>query len=514
MTLKNIPEIVTIPSFEDSRGKLFFAEASKQMNFDARRMYYIYPSKDDDQLWRGFHSHKQTKQVMICMQGSVQIKLESANGKYDFTLSSPDQGLVIPQGHWREFGEFSNDTIIAVLASEEYSEDDYIRDYDQFKKAIAAETVAHVPYVALSRCHASMQFELDRAISDTIQAGMLIGGPLVQKFEQEFAAYCGAKYAIGCGNGLDALVLILKALDIGPGDEVIVPANSFVATALAASYVGAKPVCVDVFPDTMLINPTLVEKAITSKTKAIIPVHLYGIAADMDPLLALAKKHNLHVIEDSAQAHGATYKGKPCGSLGTAAGFSFYPTKNLGALGDAGAVTTNDPVVAEKVRMLGNYGSKKKYYHEVLGQNTRLDPIQAAVLSLKLPKLDNWNARRRELAEIYFTQLKNVPGLTLPAATADSVPVWHVFPVRVAKEKRDACIAYLKQHGVDTNIHYPVPIYLQQAYEGMDLKGGDLSVSEDTALQMISLPLDPYHTEAEINHVAATLKGFFSTQGA
>jgi len=306
---------------------------------------------------------------------------------------------------------------------------------------------------------------------------------------------------VGLGNGLDALVIALRAWNIGPGDEVIVPAHTFVATALAVDEVGATAVLVDVEPDTGLMDMGRVAGLITERTRAIVPVHLCGHPADMDGLRVAIGDRHIKVLEDAAQAHGARYRGGRCGGLGDAAAFSFYPTKNLGALGDGGALVTNDPASAEAARMIANYGSREKYRHEVAGRNSRLDPLQAAVLAAKLDHLDAWNARRSQLALRYFLGLADLRGLDLPGVRAWAEPVWHVFPVR-APGVRDELQAFLAERGVGTNIHYPTPVHLQPCYAGR-WREGDFPVAEALAKSLLSLPLDPTHTDREIDFVVA-----------
>jgi dTDP-4-amino-4,6-dideoxygalactose transaminase len=321
-----------------------------------------------------------------------------------------------------------------------------------------------------------------------MDSGWYILGHEVEAFEREFALYCNVKHCISVGNGLDALHLILRALNIGPGDEVIVPANTYIATWLAVSYAGATPVPVEPDQRTYNINPELIEPVITSRTKAILPVHLYGQPADMDIINGIASRYNLKVIEDAAQAHGARYKGIRVGGIGHAAGFSFYPSKNLGAFGDGGAVVTNDDEIAIKVRLLRNYGSQKKYYNEIKGFNSRLDEIQAAFLRVKLKKLDEWNERRSRIAILYLDVLKNIKGLILPYTPEWAAHVWHLFVVR--SKKRNLLQEKLSQLGVQTLIHYPVPPHLSSAYR--DIQFGVLLTTENIARTVISLPMGPH----------------------
>jgi dTDP-4-amino-4,6-dideoxygalactose transaminase len=330
----------------------------------------------------------------------------------------------------------------------------------------------------------------------------------VAAFEARFARYCETRCMVGVGNGLDALGVALRAWRIGEGDEVIVPAHTFVATALAVEAAGATPVLVDVEADTGLIDPARVAEAITPRTRAVIPVHLYGHPADMDALRAVIGGRDIRILEDACQAHGARYKGRACGSLGEAAAFSFYPTKNLGALGDGGAIATADPALAQAARMIASYGASRKYHHEVGGRNSRLDALQAAVLDVKLDHLDAANARRSALALRYFLGLADLRGLRLPTVRVWAQPVWHVFPVQ-APGRRDELAAFLAEHGVETNIHYPTPVHLQPCYAAR-WAAGDFPVAEALAGSVLSLPLDPMHSDPEIDYVIARVRDFFS----
>jgi dTDP-4-amino-4,6-dideoxygalactose transaminase len=365
-----------------------------------------------------------------------------------------------------------------------------------------------VPFLDLKAPYHELQAELDAAYQRVMESGRFILGEEVQAFEHEFAAYCGVKHCIGVGNGLDALHLILRACEIGEGDDVIVPANTFIATWLAVSYSGAKPIPVEPDSQTYNLDPERLEAAITTRTKAIMPVHLYGQPADMDPILAVAEKYSLKVIEDAAQAQGAVYKNRISGTLGHAAGFSFYPGKNLGALGDAGAIVTNDDTLAEHVRMFGNYGSKVKYFHDVKGYNSRLDEMQAAFLRVKLKHLDEWNTRRVKIASAYLNSLAGLPDLILPSVPDSTEPIWHIFPIR--HSKRDDLQKYLKNKGVDTLIHYPVPPHLSGAYADLNIPKGTFPIAEKIASSELSLPIGPHLSLEDVEYVANTIREFVS----
>ena len=362
-----------------------------------------------------------------------------------------------------------------------------------------------VPFVSFRPMEKELDKELRAAFERVYTASWYIEGKEDEAFEKEFAEYCNAGYCVGVGNGLDALMLALKALGIKEGDEVIVPSNTYIATALAVTYVGAKPVFVEPYISTFNINPSLIEEKITDKTKAIMPVHLYGQACDMDSIMEIARKHNLKVIEDCAQAHGALYKGKKVGTFGDAAGFSFYPGKNLGALGDAGAVITNNKEVADKVRALGNYGSDYKYHHIYLGNNSRLDELQAAFLRAKLSILDKMNEERRRIANRYLAEIKN-DNVVLPSFKEDYVPVWHIFGIR--SDRREELEKYLNDNGVGTNKHYPIPIHLQKCYESLGMHEGDLPVAEEISSTELSIPMFYGMTDDEINQVIDTINNF------
>ena len=362
-----------------------------------------------------------------------------------------------------------------------------------------------IPFSSFLPMERDLEQDLRGAFDRVFRRSWYIGGAEDEAFEQAFADYCGARHCIGVGNGLDALMLALKALDIGAGDEVIVPSSTFIATALAVTYVGAKVVFVEPDIYTCNIDPARIEGAITEHTRAIMPVHLYGQACDMDPIMAIARSHGLKVVEDCAQAHGATYKGRRVGTFGDAAGFSFYPGKNLGALGDAGAVVTNDDALAERVRALGNYGSDYKYHHIYKGNNSRLDELQAAFLLAKLPHLDRMNAERRRIADRYISGMHN-PRVELPCVRADCVPVWHIFAVRC--DARDALEQYLEDCGIGTNKHYPIPMHLQECYRDLGFKRGDFPIAEAISATELSLPMYYGMTEGEIEYVIDAINAF------
>lgn len=364
----------------------------------------------------------------------------------------------------------------------------------------------NIPFLDMKTPYKELKNELDSAYKRVMESGWFILGTEVEGFEREFAAYCGVRHCIGVGNGLDALHLILRGYGIGEGDEVIVPSNTFIATWLAVSYAGAKPVPVEPLEYTYNLDPEKVEAAITSRTRAIVPVHLYGLLADIDALMAIAEKYDLKVIEDSAQAQGAQYKGRMSGNLGHASGFSFYPGKNLGALGDAGAVLTNDEKLVEQVRILRNYGSKEKYYNDTKGYNSRLDEMQAAFLRVKLRHLDEWNMRRKKIASIYLDSLSQLTDVILPSVLDSTEPIWHIFPIR--HSKRDDLQKYLKNKGVNTLIHYPVPPHLSGAYADLNIPNGSFPIAERIASSELSLPIGPHLALDEVEYITNTIKEY------
>jgi dTDP-4-amino-4,6-dideoxygalactose transaminase len=366
------------------------------------------------------------------------------------------------------------------------------------------EQQMNVPFLDLQAPHRELRSQLQSAFERVLDSGWLILGNEVECFEKEFAKYCEVGHGVGVGNGLDALHLILRACDVGIGDEVIVPSNTYIATWLAADQAGARAVPVEPDRSTYNIDPDRIERAVTSKTKAIIAVHLYGQPADMDAISAVARRHGLKVIEDAAQAHGARYKGRKVGSLGDAAAFSFYPGKNLGALGDGGCVTTNDEVLARKVRVLANYGSEVKYKNEVKGFNSRLDELHAAFLREKLKFLDQWNERRASVAQYYLAALRGTSAV-LPTVPDWATPVWHQFVVQVAQ--RDRVQADLAKAGIGSLIHYPIPPHLQPAYSDAGFRRGDQPIAEQMADRILSLPIGPHISADQVRHVCTQLNG-------
>lgn len=362
-----------------------------------------------------------------------------------------------------------------------------------------------IPFVSFLPMENELDYYLKESFSRVFSSSWYIDGKEDKNFEKAFAEYCTTKYCVGVGNGLDALILALKALNVGDGDEVIVPSNTYIASALAVTYVGAVPIFVEPDIRTFNINPNLIEEKITEKTKIIMVVHLYGQACDMDQILRIANKHSLYVLEDCAQAHGATYKNKKVGSFGEVAGFSFYPGKNLGALGDAGATLTSNIKIAEKVRALGNYGSDFKYHHIYKGINSRLDELQAAFLSAKLPYLDRMNDDRKRIANRYLSEINN-PKIILPYVLPECESVWHIFGIRC--NQRDLLEKHLNSRGIGTNKHYPIPIHLQDCYKDLGIMKGELPISELISETELSIPIYYGMTDVEIRYVIDTINDF------
>jgi len=361
-----------------------------------------------------------------------------------------------------------------------------------------------VPFLDLKAQYEPIRAEIAEALQQVLDRTAFAGGPFVAQFEKEFAAFCGTQFAAGVGSGTEALWLALLALELGPGDEVITVPDTFIATAEAISYCGAKPVFVDVEPLTFNMDPSKFEAAITKKTKAVIPVHLFGQMADMDPILSIARKHKLFVVEDASQAHGAEYKGKVAGSMGDLGCFSFYPGKNLGAYGEAGAVVTSNPEIDRKVRMLRDHGQEKKYYHGMIGWNARMDGIQGAVLSVKLKYLPAWNEARRRNAKLYSEKLEKIDGVKIPSEFSHNKHVYHIYAIRVPD--RDSLIAALAGKDIHCGIHYPIPIHLQEAYSSMELRKGEFPVAENVVSEFVSLPMFPELRSEQIDHVATEIR--------
>jgi dTDP-4-amino-4,6-dideoxygalactose transaminase len=367
-----------------------------------------------------------------------------------------------------------------------------------------------IPFLSFDAVNEKIRAEMITAFTTVFDSKWYILGKAVQQFEQEYAAFNQVPYCIGVSNGLDALHLCLKVLEVGPGDEVIVPSNTYIATVLAISYVGAVPVFVEPDEASLNIDPQLIEAAITPRTKAVMPVHLYGQCCQMEAIMQIAEKHQLYVIEDNAQAQGAAFNGRLTGSFGIANGTSFYPGKNLGALGDAGAVTTADEAIATKIKALRNYGSQKKYYNETIGHNMRLDELQAAFLSVKLNHLPGWTSERQQIAAWYDAALKGIGDIVTPAIAPGATHVYHQYVIRTAQ--RDALQQHLQQNEIGTLIHYPIPPHLQEAYRHLGYRQGDFPIAEKMAATCLSLPIFPGLQQQQVQHIASIIQSFFTAR--
>jgi dTDP-4-amino-4,6-dideoxygalactose transaminase len=365
----------------------------------------------------------------------------------------------------------------------------------------------NVPILDLKPAYEELRAELDAAYHRVMDSGWLLLGRELEAFESEYAASVGVKHCVGVANGLEAMQLVLMALGVTAGDEVIVPSHGYIATWLAVTHVGARPVPCEPDPQTYNLDPSRLAALITPRTKVILPIHLYGQTADMTAVNRVAEKHGLFVLEDAAQSHGARCHGGAAGALGNAAGVSFYPSKNLGAMADAGAVTTNDAALADRLKHLRNYGSKVRYQNEYLGLNSRLSELQAAFLRAKLPKLEEWNRRRSSLAARYLEQLRGISDVVLPYVPAWAAPVWHLFVIRTSR--RDALQKHLAAQGVGTQIHYPIPPHLSHAYAGAGWRRGDFPLAEKFADEVLSLPIGPHTTAEQVDHVCESVRGFF-----
>ncbi|MCJ2073103.1 aminotransferase class I/II-fold pyridoxal phosphate-dependent enzyme [Methylobacterium sp. J-030] len=502
----DIIKIVDAQMIVSTQGNLGVLEASKQIGFAVKRIYFLTDLPKDAQ--RGGHAHKSLVQCFVCLKGEVTLEISKSSKKDSIKLKDYRKAVIVPPGCWRDLKDFTDDCVLLVLASEEYDEHDYIRNYDQFILWQANnEGNKPIEFISLDGSRET-NYKTKEAISRVIESGLYVGGPILADFEAQFASYCESPFAVGVANGFDALSLTLRAWGIGKGDEVIVPAHSFIASAFAVESVGATPVLVDVDPETALLDTKLVHKAITPNTKAVMPVHLYGHPVDMDAIQEIAEEFGVFILEDAAQAHGASYKNKKCGSLGHAAAFSFYPTKNLGCVGDGGAVVLRDESVANRIRSLGNYGAFRKYDHRLIGQNSRLDTVQAAVLSMKLRKLDEENKKRSQLAQMYQEGLCRLSQIVLPTPKPYAEPVWHVYGIRIVEGDRDDLRDFLAAKGIGTNQHYPVPIHLQPAYAGRWVRGA-FPVAEEICAQTLSLPLSINHSHHEIQRVISCIVGYF-----
>lgn len=493
-------QLINFEYKKDQRGILVPLENNRNLPFEIKGSFYMLGMGKN--TIRGKHAHKKITEVLIAINGKCKVSLNDLIDSEIIELNSPYIGLIVYPLTWIELFDFSPDCIILVLTDDYYDENEYVRNFEEFKeikntnkinpknlcKKCHYEPKIVVPFRELAKLNQKYFSEIEEDFRRLFQEDVYIWGEEVHLFEKEFAQYCGVNHCVGVGNGLNALTLIFRAYkELGvfkDGDEVIAPANTFIASILAISENNLTPVLVEPDINTYLIDPNKIEEKITKKTKAILVVHLYGQTCEMDKIIPIAKKYNLKIIEDAAQAHGAYYKNKRAGSLGDAAGFSFYPSKNLGAMGDAGAVTTNDKKLAQVVRALANYGSPQPYIFNYKGINSRMDEFQAIILRAKLKRLDEENEKRRKVAEFYLKNIKN-PKIILPYFRKREDHVWHLFVIRT--EQRDKLKKYMEKHGIQTLIHYPIPPHKQLAYK--ELNQLHLPITERISKEILSLPL-------------------------
>jgi dTDP-4-amino-4,6-dideoxygalactose transaminase len=474
-------------------GQLSILEATQDLPFEIKRVFYIYDSYG---VCRGGHRHKTAIQGLICLKGEYKIFVNDGESKKDYILNSPNECLVLEPKDWHTMEGLTEDALLLVVSSEHYDVNDYIDP----------EYPDTIEYENLKKVNEPVFADLKTSFENTLESGWYILGKNVRNFEESFSKYLGVENCVGVASGLDALTLSLMAFEFPKGSEVIVPSNTYIATILSITQNGLVPVLVEPDIKTYNINPNKIEEKITAKTKAIMPVHLYGKVSDMGPIMDLARKYGLKVIEDCAQAHGAMYKGKKAGTFGDFGAFSFYPTKNLGALGDAGAVTGNDPDLASKIRALRNYGSGEKYHNTYTGINSRLDEVQAGFLSAKLPRLDEINEHKRKLAKIYNDNLSE--GFIKPVVDPDYYDIYHIYAIRY--RNRDELKTHLLKNNIKTEVHYPLPPHKQKAMHGI-IKG-EYPISEEIHNTILSLPISYAHTEADIYKVVEVMNEFAKNQ--
>ncbi|HEX8372844.1 MAG TPA: aminotransferase class I/II-fold pyridoxal phosphate-dependent enzyme [Chthoniobacterales bacterium] len=498
-------QIFPLPKIQDPRGNLTFMQRGEPLPFDIQRVFYLYDVPAGE--LRAGHALKSCHQMLVAIAGSFDVVLRDGTNERRVRLDAAAEGLHIPPMIWREVEGFSEAAICLVLASELYSEDAYVREETGYLQLREKEKDQQPPVVRsldFDAAYRECQPELDAAYHRFMRSGHLVLGDEVRRFEEEYATYCDATHCVGVGHGLDALLLALRALEVGPGDEVIVPANTYIATWLAVSQLGALPVAVEPDVATLNLDATRIKAAITSRTKAVLAVNLYGLPCDYDEIAAICARHNLGFVVDNAQGHGARYHGRRVGGVADLECHSFYPTKNLGAFGEAGAVTTQNADLADRIRVLRNYGSRRRYENEVRGYNSRLDELQAAFLRVKLRKLDEWNRRRQTIAAFYLESLQSVPELQLPATPHKLEPVWHQFIIR--HPERDAMQKHLSSQGVETLVHYPTPPHRSAAYQ--DPGYGSFPLTEQLANEVLSLPIGPQLTPAATGRVVEAILSF------
>lgn len=505
--------IIDLPHFFDLNGDLSVVENTQVFPFAVKRVFYLYDVPADSE--RGGHSHFKAQELIVAVSGSFDVTIHDGREKCTFHLDRPYKALYIESGIWRTLQNFSSGSVCLVLTSEKYDEGDYVRSFTDFLKLTSQKKNGdkHYPFLDLAVCNAPYIDEIKKAAIGVIESGRYIGGGEVAAFENDLMALTGVPYAVGVSNGLDALRLIFRGyMELGrlkASDEVIVPANTYIASLLAVTDCGLTPVFVEPDPVTLNLDSRKVESALTERTRAVLPVHLYGRVCWDQTLVEMVSRYNLIVVEDNAQAIGAVSKTeglfgrRSAGALGHAAAFSFYPTKNIGALGDAGAVTTFDAELAKAVRALSNYGSDRRYHNVYTGLNCRLDPIQAAMIRVKLRHMDDETDHRRKIAEVYATSIRN-PKLILPLMDQHGSMVWHQYVVRVTD--RDDFRKYLMDHGVETDVHYAVPPHLQPCYA--QFASLDLPVTQQIADTVVSLPVSRCTTVEDAREIAEIINHY------
>lgn len=490
--------------FEDRRGVLSFAEYETHLPWIPKRFFTItqVPLKEV----RGYHAHKTVKQLLVCVAGKVAVFVDNGKERQTVTLDSPRRGLSLDNMIWSSQSYLEPGSVLLVLCSAKHVAEGYIHDYASFMQQVnqpLAVSPIKVPFLDVKASALHVEASLRTAFERVLDSGQFVGGPEVEDFEQDWARYCKSSYCVGVGSGLAALHLLLRAANIGPGHEVLVPANTYIATFLAVSMTGAKCVLVEPRKETRLIDPSLLVQHVTERTRAILSCDLYGAPVDYTAIREFARRHQLLFFSDAAQSHGASFKGS---ILCDGTCFSFYPSKNLGALGEAGAVVTANKELAERVRLLRNYGSRVRYYNEEKGVNERLDPLQAAFLRAKLPHLDQLNARRTEIALKYRAAFSSLPWLGLSVLHEGGLSSNHLFVITC--QQRNALQEHLKAHNVETAIHYPIPPHLSGAYSDLGLGQGSFPVTEELAATVLSLPICPFLSSAQVEAVIQAVAHF------
>lgn len=488
------------------RGNLLPIESLKNIPFELKRFFIIRDIKDKQS--RGFHSHKKTKQIFILIQGNIDIILDDGNTKKTFNLKNYDTALYVPENIWCVMENISEDCILQVLCSEYYDENEYCRDYDEFLKIKNKQI--NVPGCDLIANTQSVKNEVLIKINDVIDSANYVLGKELDLFETSFAEYIGSSYCVGLSNGTATLIAALQAFDLNDDAEVITQANTYIAAPLAISRCNLKLKIVDCDDYTLMMDLDKLEESITDKTKVIIVVHLYGACPDMDRLMNIVKKNNLYLIEDAAQSHGSTFKGKKLGSFGDIGSFSFYPSKNLGAFGEAGCIVTDNIDYYKKIRLLRNYGSEERYVWEIKGLNERMDTIQGAILNVKLKYLDEWNQNRNIIANYYHKHLQDNHNIKLLGLVPNNYSCYHLYVIKVYESDRDPLLEYLKNNNIGAGIHYPWPFYKSEAYK--EINHLEFPVTENNVKRILSLPIYPEMTLEQAEYVCSKIRDYYFNQ--